>query len=139
MTDLVHEVPGSRHDLLEAPLTATLTTIDVHGRPQSTAVWSPVDEDGQLKSSITTDRQKYTNLTGNPNCDFFIIDPANPFRTLEVRAEASLEPDPDKELVRTFARAHGADESVLVHPEEDRHTVVYRARRVVANPPAPAG
>jgi PPOX class probable F420-dependent enzyme len=135
MTDILQDVPESHRDLLQAPLTATLTTVDGHGRPQSTAVWFLIDEDGKLKSSVTSDRQKFKNLKRNANCDLFIIDPANPFRTLEVRAEAHLEADPAKDSVRKFARAYGVDEAMLLQAGEDRHVVVYRPRRIVVNPP----
>ena len=138
MPDLMTMVPESHRDLIDAPFVATLTTIDAKGRPQSTAVWYLVDDDGQLKGSITSDRQKYANLRTDPNCDLFIIDPANPFRTLEVRATAELVADPDKATVAEFARRYQVDESVLVNPAEDRYTVIYRPRRVVANPPATA-
>ncbi len=104
MPDILQEVPESHRDLLLAPLTATLTTIDSGGRPQSTAVWYFVDDDGLLKGSITSDRQKYKNLQRNRSCDLFIIDPQNPYRTLEIRADADLSPDPDKATVRKFAR-----------------------------------
>jgi PPOX class probable F420-dependent enzyme len=128
--------PETHRDLLTTPLTATLTTIDGHGRPQSTAVWYFVDDEGQLTGSITSDRQKYKNLVGNPNCDLFIIDPQNSYRTIEVRAQAELIPDPDKATVRKFAEVYGVDEAMLVNQEENRYTVTYRPRRVVVNPPA---
>jgi PPOX class probable F420-dependent enzyme len=134
--DIVSDVPESHRDLLLAPLTATLTTVDAHDRPQSTAVWYFVDDDGQLKGSITSTRQKYRNLVRSPDCSLFIIDPENPYRTLEIRAEAQLTPDPDKATVRKFAVAYGADESMLVREDEDRYTVTYLPRRVVANPPS---
>ncbi|MGO8870092.1 MAG: PPOX class F420-dependent oxidoreductase [Acidimicrobiales bacterium] len=134
MPDIPSGVPESHRDLLCAPLTATLTTVDRHGRPQSTAVWYLVDEDGRLKGSITPDRQKYRNLSGNPNCALFIIDLQNPFRTLEIRAEAVLAPDPAKATFVKFARAYNVDEAMLVNPEEDRYTVTYHPQRIVANP-----
>jgi len=134
--DILNEIPESHRDLLLAPLTATLTTIDVNGHPQSTAVWYFVDGDGQLKGSTTSDRQKYKNLSRNPNCDLFIIDPQSPFRTLEIRAEADLALDPDKATVRKFADVYSVDEAMLVRAEEDRYTITYRPRRLVMNPPA---
>jgi hypothetical protein len=73
---------------------------------------------------------------GNRNCALFIIDPHNPFRTLEIRAEAELTADPEKTTVRKFAKIYSIDESMLVDPTEDRYTVTYRPRRLVANPPA---
>jgi len=135
MQRILDQVPQSHRDLLQTPLTATLSTIDAKGRPQSTAVWYFVDDDGQLKGSITSDRQKFKNLRGNPNCVLFVIDPQNPYRTLEVRAEAELTADPDKTTVRKFAKVYNVDESMLVQENEDRYTVTYRPRRVVANPP----
>ena len=95
-------------DLSVVPLTATLTTVDSNGRPQSRDErrWYFVDDDGQLKGSTTSDRQKYKNLVGNPNCVLLIIDPQNPFRTLELRAEAELVPDTDKATV--FASSPGS-------------------------------
>ncbi|HEY4946602.1 MAG TPA: hypothetical protein VII19_01810 [Acidimicrobiales bacterium] len=89
-----------------------------------------------MKGSITSDRQKYKNLRGNPNCDLLIIDPQNPFRTLEVRAEADLTRDPETATVRKFAKVYGVEESMLVDPGEDRYSVTYRPRKLVANPPA---
>jgi len=70
-------------------------------------------------------------LRRDPNCDLFIID-SNPFRTLEVRAEAKLVADPDKATVRKLAKVYGLDEAMLVRAEEDRYTVTYRPRKLVA-------
>jgi PPOX class probable F420-dependent enzyme len=131
---ILTDVPPSHRDLLQARLTATLTTIDAGGRPQSTAVWYLIDEDGRLIGTTTSDRQKYKNLARNPACDLFIIDPANSYRTLEVRAEAEMTPDPDKSTVRAFARAYGMDETALITMDEDRYTIIFRPRRVVATP-----
>jgi len=127
-------VPDSHRDLLAAPLTATLTTVDARGRPQSTAVWFTVDAGGRLVGSITSDRQKYKNLRGNPNCSLFVIDPQNAFRTLEVRAEADLASDPEKATVRTLAEAYEMDPEMIIDPAEDRYTVTLRPRRVVVTP-----
>jgi PPOX class probable F420-dependent enzyme len=131
----IAEVPESHRDLLEAPLIATLTTVDAACRPQSTAVWYLVDEDGQLKGSVTSERQKFKNLSGNPNCALFITDPQNPYRTLEIRAVAQLEADPDQRTVAEFAGHYGVDEATLIRADEDRYTVLYSPRRVIVTPP----
>lgn len=114
MPTILDDVPESHRDILRSPLTATLTTIDPKARPQSTAVWLLLDDDGVLKSSTTADRQKYKNLSNNPNCDLFIIDPTNPQRTLEVRAEAELSADPEKQLVAKFAKVYNVDAAMLL-------------------------
>jgi PPOX class probable F420-dependent enzyme len=137
MPGITEETPASHRDLLTKPLTATLTTVDPQGRPQSTAIWYLVD-DGQLVGSTTSDRRKFKNLAQNPHCSLFIIDPENSYRTLEVRAEAELKADEDKATVRKLAVGYGADEAMLVNPDEDRYTIVLRPRRIVVNPPSDA-
>src|SRR3954467_6824294 len=97
------KIPDTPTDLLAGPNTAVLTTVGSDGQPQSTAVWFLVDDDGVLKTSITTDRQKYRNLTRNPKATLFVLAPANPFRSLEVRATVELTPDVDKALLPKFA------------------------------------
>jgi PPOX class probable F420-dependent enzyme len=135
MPDIIDATPASHRDLLSKPLTATLTTVDAKGRPQSTAIWYLVD-DGRLVGSTTSDRQKFKNLAGSPSCTLFIIDPENPYRTVEVRAEAEVSPDEDKTTVRKFADAYGVDASMLVNEQEDRYTITFSPRRIVVNPPA---
>jgi PPOX class probable F420-dependent enzyme len=132
---IIDEIPESHRDLLTSPLTAALTTLDAKGRPQSTAVWFIVDDDGSLKGSITDDRQKYKNLNRNSDCTLLIIDPSNPWRTLEIRAEAELTADPQKATVSKFAEVYGVDEAMLKASGDNRFTVTYRPRRVVTNPP----
>jgi PPOX class probable F420-dependent enzyme len=134
MSGITDAVPASHRDLLRAPLTAALTTVDAQCRPQSTAVWYFVDSDGELKASTTSARQKFKNLHANPHCGLFIFDPATPFRTLEIRAEAELTPDPDKQTVRKLAECYHVDATMLVNAAEDRYTVTLHPRRVVANP-----
>ena len=136
MPDILSAVPESHRDLLRSPLTATLTTIDINGRPQSTAVWYFVDDDGQLKGSTTSDRQKYKNLRHDPNCDLFIIDPQNPFRTLEIPRRGRARRRPRQGHGPQVRQGLRRRRSRPGRPEEDRYTFTYRPRRVVANPRA---
>lgn len=134
VSDLLQRVPDSHAALLRRPLVATLTTLDGGGRPSSTAVWFLLDEDGQLKSSVTSDRQKYRNLSGDPRCVLLVIDPDDQFRTIEVRADVELERDPDHAVVSRIARAYDADPAGF--SGQDRVTITYRPVKVVVNPPA---
>ena len=129
------DVPASHRDLLDARGTAALTTVDSQGRPQTTAVWYLL-RDGELFTSVTDSRQKYKNLAGNPNCTLFIIDPQNPFRTLEIRAEAELTHDPDKSEVKAIALAYGVDPTSIMAVPGERYKVTLSPRRIVVNPPA---
>lgn len=71
---------------------------------------------------MTTTRQKYKNLLRNPVASLFIFDPANPLRTLEIRADVELVPDRDKDLLPLFAKQYGVDEAMLDIPGSERMT-----------------
>src|SRR5207244_4215981 len=82
----------SHVDLLETQ-TAILATIGPDGFPQVTALWFLHDADDLVKLSLNTRRQKVKNLRAHPTCTLFILDPANPYRTLEIPAPAELSAD----------------------------------------------
>ena len=50
-------------------------------------------EDGVVKISLNTARQKVKNLEANPAVTAFILDTADPNRYLEIRGDATLTPD----------------------------------------------
>src|SRR6201995_4548443 len=90
MTDF----PESHPDLLDAPV-ASLATIRRDGFPHVTEVWFLYDE-GELKTSLNTSRLKTRNLQRDPKCSLLILDLQNPYRYLEVRGIARVEPDDDR-------------------------------------------
>jgi PPOX class probable F420-dependent enzyme len=130
-SNLLAQVPESHRDLLYDPLPFVLTTVDSKCRPQSSVVWILVDDDGQLKGSTLSDRQKYRNLKRNPACTLLVIDPTNDHRTLEIRAVADLVPDPEKETARAIAPKYGADPARLGQSPGDRVTIIFHPERVV--------
>ena len=102
------DFPDSHRDLLDAKF-ATLATIGKQGGPQLTEVWF-LFEDGQVKTSLNDSRLKTKNLAARPQCSLFILDLANPFRYLDVRGTARIEPDDDYEFAtRVGAKYDGAD------------------------------
>jgi PPOX class probable F420-dependent enzyme len=114
--------PESHRDLLKADV-AVLATNGQDGYPQVTALWFLFDE-GTIKMSLNTTRQKVKNLQAQPECTFFVIDPANPYRTLEVRARAEITPDPDYAFAKKLgAKYGGADLSANDRPGEMRVVV----------------
>ena len=125
-------VPESHADLLANPATAVLTTIGADGLPQSTAVWYLVDDDDVLKTSVDTSRQKYKTLVRTPKATLFLIDPANPFRTLEIRANVELVADPDKIYVQKAADRYSTPVEVLDTPDSVRSVIVFDPQHVVA-------
>lgn len=122
--------PESHQDLLNANV-AMLATVGLDGYPQVTALWFLYDEDGTIKLSLNTSRQKVKNLQAHPECTFFILDTANPYRTLEVRARAEIEPDADYAFARKLgAKYGGADLSTRDRPGETRVVVSLRPIKV---------
>jgi PPOX class probable F420-dependent enzyme len=122
--------PESHQDLLNADV-ATLATIGQDGYPQVTAIWFLFDEDGVLKLSLNTTRQKTKNLQAHPECTLFILDRANPYRTLEIRARAEITPDPEYTFAQKVgAKYGGVDLRNNDRPGETRVVVALRPIKV---------
>lgn len=122
--------PESHQDLLQAEV-AMLATIGLDGYPQVTALWFLFDEDGTLKLSLNTTRQKVKNLQEHPECTFFLLDRANLYRTLEVRARAEIMPDVDYTFAKKLgAKYGGADLSARDRPGETRVVVLLQPIKV---------
>src|SRR5437868_14847103 len=113
------EIPESHAEFFAGPRTAVLTTVGKDGLPQSTAVWYLVDN-GVLKTSILMSRQKYKNLARHPKASLFVLDPTNPYRSVEVRAEIELTADPDKALLPKFAEHYNVPVEALEDSGDDR-------------------
>jgi PPOX class probable F420-dependent enzyme len=125
MTDF----PASHRDLLDAQV-ATLATVGADGLPQLTEVWF-VHEDGEIKLSLNDSRQKTKNLQAQPACSLLILDLETPYRYLEVRGRARLEPDPDYTFAdKVGAKYGGADLRAHDRPGESRVVVTIEPDRV---------
>lgn len=116
------EFPESHRDLLQAPV-AVLATQGADGYPQVSALWFVFDA-GTLKLSLNTTRQKTKNLQRHPECTLFILDPSNPYRTLEIRARAEIDPDTDGAVAARVQEKYGADVRENDRPGEGRVAVI---------------
>jgi PPOX class probable F420-dependent enzyme len=101
------DFPASHRDLLDARF-ATLATLGKDGGPQLTEVWF-LFEDGEVKVSLNDSRLKTRNLVARPQCSLFILDLANPFRYLDVRGTARIEPDDDYAFAERVGAKYDAD------------------------------
>jgi PPOX class probable F420-dependent enzyme len=124
-------IPDSHRDLIETPHIATLSTVGPGGAPQVTALWYIADGD-TIATSLMSSRQKYKNIVAHPKATLFIIDPANPFRTLEVRADASVEEDSGLALFDRVVRHYGQDPEHFPAPRDNRVVLRLTPTRVVA-------
>ena len=125
-------IPPSHRDLLDAPIPVALATVGPTGHPQVTAVWVVRDGD-EVVSSLPGVRQKLKNLRARPQATVFVIDPADPYRTLEVRGDVTIAPDPGLDTLRRVLAAYGTDLASFSGPLEDRLTVTLHPTRVVAH------
>jgi PPOX class probable F420-dependent enzyme len=132
MTDaaLTYGVPASHADLLTQPLVGVFTTVGRDGVPQSTAVWYLLDE-GEVRVSVRTDRQKYRNLQRHPMASLLIVDPAKTSRTLEIRGDVEIRPDPGKMQAQRFAPVYGHATSAWDPPDVERAVLALTPRRIV--------
>ena len=124
-------IPPSHEDLIEAPLPVAFATVGPTGHPQVTYIWA-VRDGANIITSLTGSRQKTKNLRERAQATVFIADPTNQMRTLEVRGEVTIEPDPELNTLRRVVQAYGADLDSFGGPLEDRQTVTIRPTHVVA-------
>lgn len=121
--------PESHQYLLKTEI-AMLATIGHTGYPQVTAVWFLLDDDGLLKLSMKTTRQKVKNLREHPECTFFILDRTNLGRTLEVRANAEISPDIDYAFADKIGMKYSADVRKMDRFDESRVVVTLHPVKV---------
>jgi PPOX class probable F420-dependent enzyme len=123
--------PDSHRDLLDAQV-ATFATIGGNGLPQLTEVWF-LHDDGELRLSLNDSRLKTRNLQKRPECSVLLLDLQNPYRYLEVRGNARLEPDDDYSFARKLgAKYGGADVSEHDKPGDSRVVVTIEPANVYA-------
>jgi len=95
--------PDSHADLLGLTMVADIATTGPLGEPHCTPVW--FDWDGLLiRLSLTTARQKYRNICASPLVAMSLIDPSNPYRSMEVRSSVvDISDDPENEFLNALA------------------------------------
>jgi PPOX class probable F420-dependent enzyme len=119
-------IPESHRDLLDNNQVGIVATVGPDGVPQVTASWFLAGEDGTVRMSLSTARQKVKNLMRRPESTLFFLDLANPYRTLEIRSRAEIEPDPDYAFADRLATKYGgADLRTMDQPGETRVVVTF--------------
>jgi PPOX class probable F420-dependent enzyme len=100
-------IPSTHIDLLTRPICGVLTTMDPHGRPESSLVW--VDHDGTCaRINTTLERRKGRNLRANPRLSLLVVDPDNTARFIQIRGDAELVTDGAGEHVDELTRKYTA-------------------------------
>jgi PPOX class probable F420-dependent enzyme len=123
-------IPASYRDLLEARV-ATFATVGTDDYPQLSEVWF-LAEDDVIRLSLNSDRQKTKNIVRHPACTLFILDLANTYRYLELRADALVEPDDDYRFADKVGAKYDSDLRVHDQPGQSRVVVTLNPHKVNA-------
>ena len=124
------DIPPAYADLLDIHI-ASFATVGPSGYPQISAIGF-LYEDGVIKSSMHTPRQKFKNAVRTGKATWFFMDPANPFRTLEIRGDVSVEEDyPDLTFMRRQFAKYGVNvDEFPGEKDEGRQVLVVTPTRV---------
>src|SRR6185312_16532416 len=102
-------IPESHRALLDAPV-GVLATTGPDSLPQATALWFVFDQSqGVVRFSLNTARQKVKNLQARPVASFIVLDPASPYRTIELRGRVDITPDDAYAFADELGKKYNAD------------------------------
>ena len=124
------DVPESHRDLLDADV-GVFATLDNSGLPQLTVVWF-LFEDAELRLSFNSTRAKTHNLRARQECSLVIVDPADPYRYLELRGRARVEPDDDYAFADRLGAKYDADMRTYDSPGTTRVVATLEPEKVYA-------
>ena len=124
------QLPASVTDLFKPPALAYVATIGPKGEPQVSPVIFSWDG-AHIRFSMNAIRQKRRNLERDPRIALSITDPANPFRTVEIRGTViSAEADEDYAYHRFLSNLYfGQDGADALLPDEQRVVIVVEPQR----------
>jgi PPOX class probable F420-dependent enzyme len=117
--------------LFSAPVFVVMTTINPDGAPQSSVVWTKVDGEDVLISTIRG-RRKCRNMERDPRITLLAYDPADPYSYVELRGTVALSEAGGDALIDELSRAY--DGKPWIHrPNETRVVVRFTPTKVVAH------
>jgi PPOX class probable F420-dependent enzyme len=120
-------IPDTHADLLHSTALAHIATLGADGTPQSSPVWFGWDGEFVLFSQYVG-RQKLKNLQARPQVALSIVDPADPYRYLELRGEvAEIVDDVDNVFINSMAQKY-LDVPVNPWGKPGQHRVIIKIR-----------
>jgi PPOX class probable F420-dependent enzyme len=97
-------LPESHRDLMDKPVVVSIVTLDEKQQPHAVPIWRKVDEGGHILMSSDKSSRKVRNIRANSQVAVLTIDPANPYRYLEVGGTAEIVETGARELLDELAR-----------------------------------
>jgi len=122
-------IPASHLDLVENARIAAFTTIGPSGYPQTGAIWFSL-EDGLIRSSQQPVRQRMKNVAQHPRASLFIIDPDDPFATIDIRGDVTVEDDTDLNYLSRMLEKYGQSLRDFRLPTDGRVVMSLHPRRI---------
>ena len=119
--------------LIDEPVTAVIAVMGDAGRPNLTPVWFDY-EGNTVLLNLATHRKKVAWLRKNPQATFLLMNPANPYHWLSVKATVVREvseDDPEEgprvteQLNKIFKKYTGGDEYSPRDPSLDERRVLF--------------
>jgi PPOX class probable F420-dependent enzyme len=118
-------IPEQYADLLASTALAHIATLGPDGSPQNSPVWFDWDGTHLRFTQVTRFQQKIRNLQREPRVAVSIVDPANPYRYLEVRGSVErIEANPDGTLIDSLAMKYLGQEQYSWGKPDDEYVVV---------------
>jgi PPOX class probable F420-dependent enzyme len=125
-------IPTEYHDLIGAPHFAHLVTVNKDGGPQSSPIWIVRDGDDVLFATDATYR-KAKNMARESRVAMTIRDEANPYRYIELRGRAKLEPRGDYDFVDARTQEY-MNQPEYPYKSDDAEGLLVRVRVTKASP-----
>jgi PPOX class probable F420-dependent enzyme len=120
------EIPEGYEALLIQPNIAHLATVRPDGRPAVSPMWFSWDGE-LLRFTHTTRRVKFRNIEANPYVAVSVLDPAQPYRYLQVRGQVeSMTPDPAGAFFVELAERYGMENPTPPADSPDRVVIAVR-------------
>lgn len=118
--------------ILSAPVFGHLATVRPDGSVQVNPMWFEFDGDaGVIRFTHTTKRAKFRHLQANPLMTLEMIDPANPFKYVEVRGRLiDVIADPEGDFYVHLGKRYGNPEQEAPADKDDRVILVMSVEKV---------
>lgn len=121
--------------LLNEPVYAWVTVHRPDGSLHSTVVWVDLDG-GDVRFNTAVGRAKERYLRADPRIAISALDPANPWRFINVSGEARFETEGADAVIDGLAKKYlDADSYPFRTPDEQRITVRVTPQQVIWNAP----
>jgi PPOX class probable F420-dependent enzyme len=115
--------------LFQAPVFVVLSTINPDGQPQSSVVWTKVDGD-QVVISTIRGRRKCRNMERDPRVTLIAYDPADPYTYVELRGTVTLDEKGGDALIDELSQAYQG-KPFNHRPAEVRVVVRFTANKII--------